>query len=662
MKNNSFLILTITIVILLFNSCKEDGMDIINIENEQTTDEDNVVMIFKDETKFIDSETNDLMESATDNSLIFKKSNAILDSTKIGDVLVSTEETDFFENGYIFKVVDVTREGDVTTVLIVPGEITDYILYADIPLKWEIGSSSGKTSSDACFDNIEFSLDFLDFRNFFNEVEDEKKKFDCTSSKPFEFDAVLSGGISLSEVCLSMSSVIIIRPTDQSLNECIKAGIKNEYIIFEAFNNIIDCRNQSIEIYESRIEAFDLFFEIDAPQNIVDVEFGGKAKISMLWILSNLVPTNIVDKVSKYIKIKAEYFAYTNFEFKGVYSIKNEFGFNPVIHIDFNEIANSKIENNPVSGNWNVDDRDPGQIDSELTLNLIDMGFNLKIFNWNTCANFVTGLSGEFGNDCFNPKVIVEVESFIDLPLPEPFNANISLNKKFDLNPDCEIQPQEYSLVYDDFDNNTLGKDHGIEYLIKDERTVAKFSRENESRIVYDFEDFVNKNEGTIEMILYIENGYRYSDYELQKDLNQTLAFTTDIWGGDVTYPGSTWFRILDDGRMSLTMATAKYKEEPHESILAKNTDFKFNEWHHIGFSYGDQGQYLYLNGKIVAFNPKNKQILGAGGDHDRQLDKPTLGESVSGIWQSNRWEGGFNGYVDKFRTSDKQKDWRLEL
>lgn len=218
------------------------------------------------------------------------------------------------------------------------------------------------------------------------------------------------------------------------------------------------------------------------------------------------------------------------------------------------------------------------------------------------------------------------------------------------------------ALVYDDFNDECLGIEHGGDYTTKDGRTVLEFGRENESRVVYDFDTQINKNSGTIEMIVFIENGYRYLDYELLENLEETLAFTTDIWGGDVTYPGSTWFRVNNDGKIHLKMATAKYGDEPHQILNAENTNFRFNQWHHIGFSYGDEGQYLFLDGKIVASNKENKQIMGAGGNHDRQLDKPTIGESVPGIWQKNRYEGGFNGYVDQFRASDKQQDWKLSL
>ncbi len=41
-------------------------------------------------------------------------------------------------------------------------------------------------------------------------------------------------------------------------------------------------------------------------------------------------------------------------------------------------------------------------------------------------------------------------------------------------------------------------------------------------------------------------------------------------------------------------------------------------------------------------------------------VDKPTIGEPVSSAWANNRYVGGIEGLVNKFRTSLTQLDWEL--
>ena len=66
------------------------------------------------------------------------------------------------------------------------------------------------------------------------------------------------------------------------------------------------------------------------------------------------------------------------------------------------------------------------------------------------------------------------------------------------------------------------------------------------------------------------------------------------------------------DGTLQLVMATTKY-DGPRESLTATGTGFRFNEWHSVGISFGDQGQYISLDGVLVASEPRNKQKLGRG-------------------------------------------------
>jgi hypothetical protein len=158
-----------------------------------------------------------------------------------------------------------------------------------------------------------------------------------------------------------------------------------------------------------------------------------------------------------------------------------------------------------------------------------------------------------------------------------------------------------------------------------------------------------------------VRYGYHYSDYKLTENQSSALIFATDAHGGDVTWPGSTWFFVTSDGTLSLVMATTKY-DGPREILKAEETGFRFNQWHSIGISFGSQGQHIMLDGVLVATAAQSNQSLGQGGNHDNAIDIPTIGEAVSGYWENNRYDGGFDGIVDRFRISNRQEDWYLSV
>lgn len=207
----------------------------------------------------------------------------------------------------------------------------------------------------------------------------------------------------------------------------------------------------------------------------------------------------------------------------------------------------------------------------------------------------------------------------------------------------------------------TTGDAHGIDYQTIDGRTVGVFERTNESRVQYPYDKGFPK-QGTIELAINVSNAYHYRDYELQDNQECALIFTTDIQGGDVTWTGSSWVYVCKNGDISFHIAGEKFEAGWNEKyrLKATNTTFKFNEWHNIGLSYGSEGRYIYLDGKLVASNDKLKDELGAGGLHSNPIDHPTLGESVSGFWQNNQYEGSFEGMIDTFRVSTTQQDWRV--
>lgn len=95
-------------------------------------DDQRAILIYKDESRFIQEKTNYLLEKATENQLVFNGSNAQLDSIEVGDIMVSVEPDKFHENGYLFKVINKSINGNKTVCDVAKAGITDYIIYADI--------------------------------------------------------------------------------------------------------------------------------------------------------------------------------------------------------------------------------------------------------------------------------------------------------------------------------------------------------------------------------------------------------------------------------------------------------------------------------------------------------------------------------------------------
>jgi hypothetical protein len=252
--------------------------------------------------------------------------------------------------------------------------------------------------------------------------------------------------------------------------------------------------------------------------------------------------------------------------------------------------------------------------------------------------------SGTSGADTFNVD-------FQDLPLRENSQSKF-MPQDGDVIP-APIAKDDGSTI-DELDGVSLGGVVGIDYVDTPSGKGAVFSRKNESRIQFPTQI---PDEGTLEWLVKIDSGYEYKDYKLSDNKLGALIFTTA--GPDVWYPGSTWFTVHTDGTLTLDMATTKYLGPKH-TLVARNTNFRFGQWHSIGISYGRSGQYIMLDGVVVAAAPQNTQKLGRGGTHQSAVDIPTIGELESGAWANNRYEGGFEGIVDRFRVSKKQRDWNL--
>ncbi|MBI5262859.1 MAG: caspase family protein [Bradyrhizobium sp.] len=219
----------------------------------------------------------------------------------------------------------------------------------------------------------------------------------------------------------------------------------------------------------------------------------------------------------------------------------------------------------------------------------------------------------------------------------------------------------EAATIDDDFtaSGRLTGMSHGV-ILAKGPNGGASFSRKRESRIVYPYGGSRLPRSGTLEWLINVSSGYFYSGGKLHEGAGCALIFTTDIQNGDVTWPGSAWLHVCNNGDMRFHVAGAKYEAggRPEFRLEAKGTAFRYGEWHRIGVSYGSQGRYVMLDGRLVASDAGMTQQLGAGGTHQAAIDQPTIGESVSGFWPNNKHEGGFEGTLARFRASDVQRNW----
>lgn len=211
--------------------------------------------------------------------------------------------------------------------------------------------------------------------------------------------------------------------------------------------------------------------------------------------------------------------------------------------------------------------------------------------------------------------------------------------------------------ILDKFNRSTDGIAHGITYVRALGGEGAQFSRTAGSYIQY---PQGIPSQGTLEWWIKVDSGYSYHNFVLSRGQMRALIFTTDIAGGDVTWPGSAWLWVSANGKISFTLATSLGGHTPPDQVIAQGTSLRFGQWHSIGVSYGNQGEAIEVDGKLVAMEPGNTQRLGRGGNHYRPLDVPTIGESVSHFWAPHQYSGGFDGVVARFRASAAQDDWVL--
>lgn len=242
-------------------------------------------------------------------------------------------------------------------------------------------------------------------------------------------------------------------------------------------------------------------------------------------------------------------------------------------------------------------------------------------------------------------------------PAPISARPNIEATPSAQPSAPSSDRASNSTIIADNFDGTTKGDSYGITYAAALNGRGAVFSRAAESRIQY---RAGVPQEGTLEWWIKIDDAYRYDNFALHASENCALVFATDVQGGDVTWPGATKFMACNDGGLVLDIAQAKYNEMSHQQLKVPSSPFRFGEWHAIGISYGNKGQAIALDGKVLASDANNTQSLGAAGTHQGPADVPTIGEAVSSFWQHRQYSGGFDGVVYKFRSSAKQNDWVL--
>jgi hypothetical protein len=210
--------------------------------------------------------------------------------------------------------------------------------------------------------------------------------------------------------------------------------------------------------------------------------------------------------------------------------------------------------------------------------------------------------------------------------------------------------------VEDKLAGSSIGQPTGIRWVRALDDRGAVFSATNSSRIEY---PGLIPLEGTLEFWIKVNSGYHYANSQFNANQDVAMIFSSDAQGGDVTWPGTTILTVSSSGTLSYRMAT-KMGDTSTMPIEARGTKFRFAEWHALGVSYGAQGEYIMLDGRVVASAPKRTQTFGQAGNHQEPLDIPTIGETVSHFWAHHRYEGGFEGILGAFRVSARQQDWML--
>jgi hypothetical protein len=235
--------------------------------------------------------------------------------------------------------------------------------------------------------------------------------------------------------------------------------------------------------------------------------------------------------------------------------------------------------------------------------------------------------------------------------------AMVSRNALAPSKSDLIIPPN--TVIFDDFNNASVGVAYGIDYgtsqLGQHTFHAAAFTESKSSRIEYPRN---MPDQGTLEFWVYVKDGYYWHDSKYYPQQKQAMIFSTDAYGGDVTWPGAAKLVVASNGDITFFIAEHLGNNPPSLGLKAQKTGFTFNQWHAVGISYGGEGEAIMVDGKVVGRQPNITQKLGAAGNHEGPKDIPTIGETVSHFFPRHSYDGGFEGFVSLFRASRVQQDW----
>lgn len=279
-------------------------------------------------------------------------------------------------------------------------------------------------------------------------------------------------------------------------------------------------------------------------------------------------------------------------------------------------------------------------------------GLEVDTIRFYGCAGLVCETCIEVNNHVICKRNVLDEQYFSSLEFLEAWNCD-------------QGEIECFEDFVDELNYSTLGNGTGLSFTtLMDgdcQREVAVFGLGTDSRIEYELSEQIPK-EGTLEWWIYVEQGYRYHNFEFQSGLDTAVVFSTVNLTGDVIWPGNTRVWVSGNGTIALEMSTSKFDTTPVQRCVAENTPFRFGQWHSLGITYGHRGQIIMLDGEVVASCPENDQSMHVSGNFHTQNGIPALGEYQSPYSLDDQWEEGFEGYVDRFRISNGQQHWKIVM
>ena len=335
--------LFILILFVISNSCKKE-MD-IKPENENGTEIKPTIIIYKDQTRFVDENTNALLETLNDNQLVYSSSNEQLDDIVEGDIIVSTKPSEFLDHGYIYKVLSVSDEGGKKSFEVEPGAIIDYIVYADIYLDYDLVPPSNERYGNS-YQGEGFCKDFkikIDHQEKIDSLEYIEGGCNQAASNPGTLDFYAL--VETEEICINSQFELHIRPDDHDFSQCLENASKafddNDAGFFGFVQDVADFAGQAwdaggctaheiaAKFALSRIDGGGMSFTLDAPKN--NVEFDITVTASEKLPIRELRPEfigDVIDKLDGIIDLDINAGLYFQIDFEGKLNISKEFSFN----------------------------------------------------------------------------------------------------------------------------------------------------------------------------------------------------------------------------------------------------------------------------------------------------------------------------------------------